>query len=222
MDAPAAAALSDERALEVVFLPGFSTAARATDISGRGVGMDAVRAAVAELDGEVSIWSAPGRGSAVTVRIPLAPATVPALLVTSAATGGGTSRVYAVPLAAIEETVVVDRHCTRLVGGRACMVRRGAAVPLVRAGDWRGLEAGGGDGDGARHDRLDVLVVAVGSARMGLVVDRLVGTQDVPVAHLPDRRDEAPGVAGTTILGDGSIARIVDVAAAAALAGIVA
>ena len=214
MDAGAAAALTDEQALELVFLPGFSTAVQTTDVSGRGVGMDAVRNAIADLNGEVAIRSTIGSGSVFTIRIPLTLAIIQALLVSSGGPGG-TGHVFAVPLEAIEETVIVSRDEARPVNGRPCLVLRDTIVPLVRLGDCLGVASP----DDA--DRLDVVVVTLGATRLGLVVEGLVGKQDVVIKHLPDYLGDVPGVAGATILGDGSVALIVDVAAVAASAGLV-
>jgi len=216
MDAASAAALSDEQAHELVFLPGFSTAVQTTDVSGRGVGMDAVRTAISDLNGEVTISSALGRGSVFTIRIPLTLAIIRALLVTSGASAG-TDQVYAVPLETIEETVIVDRSEARPVSGRPCLVLRDTIVPLVWLGDSLGLAPSADE-----SSRLDVVVVTVGSTRMGLVVDGLVGKQDVVIKHLPDYLGEVRGVTGATILGDGSVALIADVAAIAASAGLTA
>ncbi len=217
MTEDAAAALSDEGALDLVFLPGFSTAATTTDVSGRGVGMDAVRTAIADLNGEISISSAPGRGSAFTIRIPLTLAIIQALLVSSGAGRGGDGprQVYAVPLEAIEETVIVDRSQAKPVNGRPCLVLRDQIVPLVWLSECLSLDASAGQDE----NRLDVVVVTVGPARLGLVVDGLVGKQDVVIKHLPDYLGDVPGVAGATIMGDGSVALIVDVAAVASAAG---
>jgi two-component system, chemotaxis family, sensor kinase CheA len=210
MDSAAAAALSDEDALGLVFLPGFSTAAQTTDVSGRGVGMDAVRTAIADLSGEVAIRSTIGQGSCFTIRLPLTLAIIQALLVTAGPDGAGGGQVWAVPLEAIEETVVVDPAAVRPVGGRPCMVLRDAIVPLVRLRDC--LAAG----DPVAADEkagLEVVVVRGGSGRLGLIVDELAGKQDVVIKHLPEFLGDVAGVAGATILGDGSVALIVDVAA---------
>ncbi|MGD9573523.1 MAG: chemotaxis protein CheW [Thermoleophilia bacterium] len=217
MTAEAAAALTDEQALDLVFLPGFSTAATTTDVSGRGVGMDAVRTAIADLNGEVTISSVQGRGSAFTIRIPLTLAIIQALLVSSGAGRGGDGprQVYAVPLEAIEETVIVDRDQARPVNGRPCLVLRDQIVPLVWLSECLSLHVAAEEDE----NRLDVVVVTVGSARLGLVVDGLVGKQDVVIKHLPDYLGDVPGVAGATIMGDGSVALIVDVAAVASAAG---
>jgi two-component system chemotaxis sensor kinase CheA len=211
MDRAAADALSDRDALGLVFLPGVSTAAQTTDVSGRGVGMDAVRTAIGDLNGEVTIESAIGRGSVFTIRLPLTLAIIQALLVRAGADLRGGSQVWAVPLDAIEETVVVDPAGTRPVGGRPCMVLRDAVVPLVWLRDCLSLE--GGDRDAAAGATIEVVVVRSGEGRMGLVVDGLAGTQDVVIEDLPGFLDDVSGVAGATILGDGSVALIVDVAA---------
>lgn len=211
MDTARAAALSDEQALELIFLPGLSTVARTTAVSGRGVGMDAVRSAIAELHGEIAIASVIGRGSSFTIRLPLTLAIIQALLVTAGTDVTGESgQVWAVPLEVIEETVIVDPAQTRPVGGRPCMVLRDSIVPLLWLRDCLhigGLGRSGGDGP------LEVVVVRSGSSRLGLVVDGLTGKQDVVIKRLPGFLGDVSGVAGATILGDGSVALIVDVAA---------
>ena len=215
MDAGPAAALSDEEALQLAFLPGLSTTEQTTDVSGRGVGLDAVRTAIADLGGEVSIRSTIGEGSCFTIRLPLTLAIVQALLVEAGRDrSGGCSRVWAVPLEAIEETVLVDPADTRTLGGRPCVVLRDGVVPLVRLGERPGL--GGPRDIGGPDGPMRVVVVRAGSTRVGVVVDGLVGTQDVVVKRLPDILGDVAGVAGATILGDGSVALILDVAALAA------
>ncbi len=212
MDQAAADALSDQEAIDLIFLPGFSTAAQTTDISGRGVGMDAVRTAITELNGEVTIQSALGQGSVFTIRLPLTLAIIQALLVDAGADLRGGPQVWAVPLEAIEETVIVDPADTRPVGGRPCMVLRDSVVPLVWLRDCLSL-SGGGTGDGGGS--IEVVVVRSGGNRLGLVVNGLAGKQDVVIKHLPGFLGDVAGVAGATILGDGSVALIVDVAALA-------
>ncbi|MCB0883009.1 MAG: chemotaxis protein CheA, partial [Thermoleophilia bacterium] len=194
--------LSDQEAVELIFLPGLSTAKVATDISGRGVGMDAVRAKINGLNGTVEIRSELGKGSTFTIRLPLTLAIIQALLVTAA---GDT---YALPLEAIEETVVIERAETRPVDGVPCMVLRDNIVPLLSLRDR--LRIAGGD---AEEEHLSVVVVRSGSTRIGVVVDALLGQQDIVIKHLPEYLGEVVAVAGATILGDGSVALIVDVGA---------
>jgi two-component system chemotaxis sensor kinase CheA len=209
-----AAALSDEEALQLVFLPGFSTAKTTTDVSGRGVGMDAVRTAITELSGEVSISSAIGEGSSFTIRLPLTLAIIQALLVEAGGGAEGGGQVWAVPLETIEETVIVDPADTRPVGGQPCVVLRESIVPLVWLSEY--LNLGGPSHTEDPDGPIKVVVVHSGPSRIGLVVDDLVGKQDVVIKHLPDFLGDVPGVAGATILGDGSVALILDVAALSA------
>lgn len=194
--------LTDQEAVELIFLPGLSTAKVATDISGRGVGMDAVRAKIAGLNGTVEIKSVLGAGSTFTIRLPLTLAIIQALLVRAA------GDVYALPLEAIEETVVVQREDTRPVDGSPCMVLRDHIVPLVSLRDRLHI-AGGGEEEGP----MSVVVVRNGNTRLGVVVEDLVGQQDIVIKHLPEYLGEVIAVAGATILGDGSVALIVDVGA---------
>jgi two-component system chemotaxis sensor kinase CheA len=198
--------LTDQEAVDLIFLPGFSTAKETTDVSGRGVGMDAVRAKINGLNGSVEIHSEVGKGSRFTIRLPLTLAIIQALLVRAA------GQTYALPLEATEETVVIGRDETRPVGGRECMVLRERVVPLVHLREH--LELSGGD-DADDRDHLQVVVVRAGGSRIGVVVDRLLGQQDIVIKHLPDFLGEIIGVAGATILGDGQVALIVDITALA-------
>jgi two-component system chemotaxis sensor kinase CheA len=206
MDEAAAAALSDAEALELIFLPGLSTAETTTDVSGRGVGMDAVRTKIAGLNGEVKITSVIGEGTTFTIRLPLTLAIIQALLVHAG------RQTYALPLDAIEETVIVGAEDTHPVHGRPCMVLRDSVVPLISLRDRLDLV----DGQAAAGERHEVVVVRSGSTRLGVVVDGLIGQQDIVIKHLPGYLGDVLGVAGATILGDGSVALIVDVAALAA------
>ncbi len=209
-----AAALSDEEALQLVFLPGFSTAQVTTDVSGRGVGMDAVRTAITDLSGDVSISSTIGEGSSFTIRLPLTLAIIQALLVEAGGDEDGSGQVWAVPLETIEETVIVDPADARPVGGQPCVVLRESIVPLVWLSDY--LHLGSSSHSHEPEGPIKVVVVHSGPSRIGLVVDDLVGKQDVVIKHLPDFLGDVSGVAGATILGDGSVALILDVAALSA------
>jgi two-component system, chemotaxis family, sensor kinase CheA len=149
-----------------------------------------------------------GSGSRFTIRLPLTLAIIQALLVTAA------GEVYALPLDAIDETVVIARSDTRPVDGTDCMVLRDRVVPLVSLRDRLRIAA-----DGDESTQLSVVVVKSGTARMGVVVDALIGQQDIVIKHLPEYLGDIAGVSGATILGDGSVALIVDVGALGARAG---
>lgn len=202
MDGERAAALSDTEALELVMLPGFSTAATTTDISGRGVGMDAVRDRILSLGGSIEITSAPGEGTTFTVHLPLTLAIIGALLVRA---GGET---YAIQTEAIEEIVVVPAAEVRTAGGPPCMVLRDQVVPVVWLRDRLRV-----DGERTHDGDLEVVVVHTGAGRAGVVVDGLVGQQDIVIKQLPAYLGAVLGIAGATVLGNGSVALIVDVAA---------
>ena len=194
--------LSDQEAVELIFMPGLSTAKVTTDVSGRGVGMDAVRAKISGLNGTVEIDSKLGQGTVFTIRLPLTLAIIQALLVRS------DDDTYALPLEAIEETVVIGHDETRPVDGVDCMVLRDHIVPLVSLRDRLGIYGSVPD-----SDHHSVVVLRTGGARLGVVVDGLVGQQDIVIKHLPEYLGDVLGIAGATILGDGSVALIIDVGA---------
>jgi two-component system chemotaxis sensor kinase CheA len=172
--------------------------------------MDAVRSAIAGLHGEIAISSVVGQGSSFTIRLPLTLAIIQALLVTAGTGVTGSGQAWAVPLEVIEETVIVDPGETRPVGGWPCMVLRDSIVPLVCLRDRLNISGAGRAGG---EEPLQVVVVRSGPSRLGLVVDGLTGKQDVVIKRLPGLLGDVSGVAGATILGDGSVALIVDVAA---------
>jgi two-component system chemotaxis sensor kinase CheA len=196
------AALSDAQVYELIFLPGFSTAEQVSDVSGRGVVMDVVRRNINELGGGVEIESSPGRGSTVTIRLPL----------TLAILDGQTVRVgdetYVVPLTSIVESIQVRRDMVNLVAGRGETFRlRGEYLPVIRLHEVLGVP------DPRVTELTDGLLVVVESdgRRGGLLVDDLVGQQQVVIKSLEANYRRVDGIAGATIMGDGSVALILDV-----------
>jgi two-component system chemotaxis sensor kinase CheA len=185
------------RAAELIFTPGFSTAEHMSDVSGRGVGMDAVRAKVRELGGDVRLESVHGAGSHVEIRLPLTLAILRALLVRSA---GGT---FAVPLDRVERTVRLDDHVVRSVRSRPVLLLDGRALPLI-CGAASLAGADGSDGDYA------VLLQAGADDTVALRVDGLVGQRELVVRPLPDELVTDAPVSGAAVLSDGDIALIVD------------
>ena len=196
--APGDADTVDEAgAAELIFTPGFSTAEHMSDVSGRGVGMDAVRAKVRELGGDVRLESVHGAGSHVEIRLPLTLAILRALLVRS---GGGT---FAIPLDRVERTVRLDDHVVRSVRSRPVLLHDGRALPLIcAAASLAG--AGGSDGDYA------VLLQAGTGDTIALRVDGLVGQRELVVRPLPEELVTDAPVSGAAVLSDGDIALIVD------------
>lgn len=196
----AAARLSDGEVLELIFAPGFSTAEQVSDISGRGVGMDIVRTNVERLGGSVEVFSTLGQGTRFVLRLPLTLAILQALLVQVA---GG---VYAIPLNAVTETLRVPRRQVQTIRGQEAILLRGRVLPVVRLATVFGWER-------AEHGRPNLLIVAahVGERQLGLVVDALLGEQEVVIKALGPVIGEVPGISSAAILGDGTVALIVDV-----------
>ncbi len=198
--AEAAPRISDGEARDLIFLPGFSTAERVTDVSGRGVGLDIVRTNIQRLSGTVEVASEVGGGTSFRIKLPLTLAIISGLLVR---VGDST---LAVPLNVVVETLRLRREDVRTVTRHEMVVARGRTLPLVRLGEHLGLESATRAGDGY------VVVVRAGAREAGLVVDDLVGEQDVVIKTLGEYLGELPGIAGATILGDGRVSIILDVA----------
>ncbi|HUB91294.1 MAG TPA: chemotaxis protein CheA [Dyella sp.] len=194
--------LSDEAVGELIFQPGFSTATVTTDLSGRGVGMDVVRRNVVDLGGNVGIKSRAGQGTTFTIALPLTLAIIDGL---SAAVGG---ECYIVPLVSIVESVQLRADAVRSVTGGGELFRfRGEYLPIVRLHQ----QFGCADARQQIEDGL-VIVVEADGTQIGLFVDELVGQQQAVVKSLEANYRRVDGISGATILADGSVALIVDVA----------
>lgn len=192
------AVLSQRQCLELIFAPGFSTAPEVTELSGRGVGMDVVRRTVEGLRGTIDLTSAPGQGSCVTLRLPLTLAIVEGLLVE---TGGER---YTLPLSAVQEIVALPPgHDDRSDRTRDHLDIRGRFVPFLRLREL--LDCPGSD-----PADPTVVVVASGGAGVGLVVDRIVGTHQTVIKQMTRLHSGLRSIAGAAILGDGSVALILD------------
>ncbi len=193
--------LSDERIDNLIFMPGFSTADQVSDLSGRGVGMDVVKRNINDLGGTVSIQSEPGRGSTVTIRLPLTLAILDGQL---AKVGRET---YILPLISIVESLRMQSRCLNRITGTTEVYRfRNEYIPVIRLNRLFGVE-------GATEDLEEGLLVVVESdGRLaGLFVDRLLGQQQVVIKSLETNFHQLPGVSGATILGDGQVALILDI-----------
>jgi two-component system, chemotaxis family, sensor kinase CheA len=189
-------AIDAAQAVELLFAPGFSTAEQTSDVSGRGVGMDAVRTTIRELGGDVEMLSAPGAGSTVHIRLPLTLAIVAALLVETRGLP------FAIPLDRIERTLSLRDQTVRSVAGRRMLVLRDGALPLLD-----GAEALG-HGDAGAHEYA--VVVRGAHGRVALAVERLVGQRELVTRPLPPEVGERAAVSGGAVLSDGAIALIVD------------
>ncbi|MBS0418111.1 MAG: chemotaxis protein CheA [Proteobacteria bacterium] len=192
--------LTDEQVYELIFLPGFSTAEKTTDVSGRGVGMDVVRRNVKELGGNIEIASELGKGSRFIITLPLTLAIVDGQSVSVG------SETYIVPLTSIVESLQLQPQSVSKLSGRGEVFSfRGDYLPIVRLHELFGIEARAT----ALHEGL--IVVAEGDGRrIGLFVDELLGQQQVVIKSMEANYGPVDGVAGATILGDGSVALILD------------
>ena len=191
--------LSDNELLQLIFAPGFSTAAAITNLSGRGVGMDVVKRTIEGLRGSIELTSTPGEGSVVSLRIPLTLAIIDGLLVRV-----GTDR-YVIPLAAVEECVELSVEQDMRSTGRSLITLRDQLVPFIRL---RSLFATGLAPD--PHQK--VVVVSVGQERVGLVVDQILGDHQTVIKPLSSFHADVGTFSGATILGDGGVALILDMA----------
>ena len=199
--------MSDKEAFGLIFKPGFSTAAAVTSVSGRGVGMDVVKTNIEKLNGMIDIDSEIGVGTSMKLKIPLTLAIIQALLV------GVQEEYYAIPLASVLETVRISKDEIYTVEGKNVMRLRDEVLSLVHIGDIfeveRILDA---------NEHAYVVVLGLGTSKLGLIVDTLVGQEEIVIKSLGDYLKGIEGVAGATIRGDGGVTLIVDVVALMSMA----
>jgi two-component system chemotaxis sensor kinase CheA len=194
--------LTEDELLRLLARPGFSTAEKVTDLSGRGVGVDAVYTRVRALGGAMDIRSVPGQGTTMILRLPLTLAIVRALLVRVA------DEVYAIPLAHVSETIELESEILRTVKGREVLLARDEVLPLMRLRDLVGLPAYQSPSEIALEH---VVVIDLGDRRAGLVIDELTGQEEIVVKQYDAVREGLPFFGGATLLSDGSPSLIVDV-----------
>ncbi len=195
--------LTDSEAVNIIFMPGFSTAEKVTDVSGRGVGMDVVRTNINKINGSVEIATQKGAGSTFTIRLPLTIAIIQALMVTIGA------ETYAIPLASVVETVKITEKDIKTLSGSEVLNLRQQVLPLIRLRDEFKVPHVG-DGAGIPEGQY-VVVVQVGSKNLGLVVDRLPYQEEVVIKSMGQILSGIRGLAGATITGDGRVVIILDV-----------
>jgi two-component system chemotaxis sensor kinase CheA len=200
--------LTPREILALVFLPGFTTKAEATNLSGRGVGMDIVKTNIAKLGGIVDITSEVGIGTKMTITLPITLAIISVLVVEIA------GRTFCMPLAAVEEAITLDESLVRTFEGREVMTQRGATLPICRLGRFFGIAEAQPVGTRAgRHRKSFVVIASVGNRRLGFVVDKLVGQQDIVIKALGKSLKTVRGFAGATELGDQRVGLVLDVGA---------
>jgi len=194
--------MSDKEAFALIFRPGFSTAAQVTSVSGRGVGMDVVKTNIEKLNGMIDIDSEVGRGTSMKLKIPLTLAIIQALLV------GVQEEYYAIPLASVLETVRIAKDDIYTVESRSVMRLRDEVLSLVHIGDIFEVER---VFDNSEH--AYVVVLGLAESKIGLIVDTLIGQEEIVIKSLGEYLKGIEGIAGATIRGDGGVTLIVDVAA---------
>ena len=191
--------LSREEAIELLFDSGFSTARNVTDISGRGVGLDVVKTKIESLSGEIFVDSKPGQGTRFTIKLPLTLAIIQALMVSVC------DEIYAIPLSSVDETTMITASDIKMVQNQEVIMLRGSVLPLYRLGELL-LISGQSD-----TDEMYVVVVRKAEKQIGLVVDSLIGQQEIVIKSLGRLLGGIPGLAGAIVAGDGHVRLILDI-----------
>jgi two-component system chemotaxis sensor kinase CheA len=196
-----ASSISDRDALNLIFLPGFSTAGKVTNVSGRGVGLDVVKANITKLNGMIDVQSTLGQGTKFILKLPLTLAIIQGLLVDVC------GEIFIIPLSSVIEVVRIPRSQVHSIKGREIIRLRDSVLPLVRLANIFNLSS-----NGDFKENLYVVVVGLAEKKLGIVVDGLVGQKEVVIKSLGSYLNNVRGIAGATILGDGTVRMIVDVA----------
>ncbi|RRV42052.1 chemotaxis protein CheA [Pseudomonas sp. o96-267] len=200
LDKDAADRLNEFECYNLIFAPGFSTKTEISDVSGRGVGMDVVKTKISQLNGTVNVFSQKGQGSKIIIKVPLTLAIMPTLMVMLE------NQAFAFPLVNVNEIFHLDLSRTNVVDGQEVVIVRDKALPLFYLKRWLVPQA---FHEGQREGH--VVILTVGSQRIGFVVDQLVGQEEVVIKPLGKMLQGTPGMSGATITGDGRIALILDV-----------
>ena len=191
--------MSDKDIVNLLFLPSFSTAEKVTDVSGRGVGLDVVKSKIEALSGEVDVKTKFGEGSTWTIRLPLTLAIIQALMVVVG------DEKYAISLGSIETIENITGHDIKYVQAKEVINLRGSVIPLIRLDDMLDIRKERGN-----DDNLVVVIVRKGDKQAGLVVDELIGQQEIVIKSLGKYINKCKFISGATILGDGEVALILD------------
>jgi two-component system chemotaxis sensor kinase CheA len=193
--------LDDDEIMDLIFMPGFSTRAEISEISGRGVGMDVVKNNLSKISGHIDIESEKGKGSKITVSLPITLAILQAVIVETS------SRIYAIPLHSVQESLLIKADDVETVEKREVLEYRSITLPLVRLEDVFGLSK-----SDATSEELYVVVVAIAQHKFGIVVDGVIGEQDIVIKSIGEIFSKIKGVAGATDLGNNETVLVLDVA----------
>lgn len=193
------AAMEPREAVNLIFLPGFSTAEKVTDVSGRGVGMDVVRTNIRKINGTVEVESEEGQGSQIIIKLPLTIAIIQALMVEVEKT------IFAIPLSTVIEAVRITKRDIQTINGREVLHLRDRVLPLIRLTREFDIP------ENPERDRFYVVVAALGDRRVGVVVDELRSQEEVVIKSIWDYLETVKGVSGATITGEGKVVLILDI-----------
>ncbi|WP_255311272.1 chemotaxis protein CheA [Candidatus Kryptonium thompsonii] len=197
-----AMSISDKDILNFIFIPGFSTASKVTNVSGRGVGLDVVKANIMKLNGIIDLQSTPGVGTKFILKLPLTLAIIQGLLV------GVAGEIFIIPLSSVVEVVRVKPDQVHSIKGREIIRLRDSILPLVRLEEIFNLKSN----DHREKRNFYIVVLGLAEKKIGLVVDALIGQKEVVIKSLGSYLKNVKGIAGATILGDGTVRLIIDVA----------
>jgi two-component system chemotaxis sensor kinase CheA len=190
---------TDQEAHQFIFLPGFSTAAKISNVSGRGVGLDVVKTTIEKLNGTITVTSEKGKGSKFSIRLPLTLAIIQGLLVRVG------KETYSIPIASVVESVRVKKEEINTIDNYEVLNVRNEVISVLRLSRLFNIPTAG-DGE-----YCFVVIVGSHDKKIGVMVDALIGEEDVVIKPLRDQFTQSPGIAGASILGDGSVSLIIDV-----------
>lgn len=196
-----AMSISDKDILNFIFIPGFSTASKVTNVSGRGVGLDVVKANITKLNGMIDVQSTPGHGTKFILKLPLTLAIIQGLLVNVC------DEIFIIPLSSVIEVVRIKQDQIHRIKNKEMIRLRDSVLPLVRLEKIFNLKA---NGDEKKY--LYIVVIGLAEKKLGVVVDGLIGQKEVVIKSLGSYLNNTKGIAGATILGDGTVRMIIDVA----------
>ncbi len=193
--------LSDSEINRFIFTPGFSTSSEVTDISGRGVGLDVVKTKIESINGDISIETKPGLGTKFRIKLPLTLAIIQALMVSVK------DEIYAIPLSSVNETSLINQSDIKVIQNQEVIILRGDVLPLFRLKHILNVP-----GEDIAQPQIYVVVVRKGEHQIGLVVDTLIGQQEIVIKSLGKILTGISGIAGAIVAGDGNVRLIIDIA----------
>jgi len=191
--------ISDQDAYQLIMQPGFSTADKISNISGRGVGLDVVKTMITNLKGNISVSSEHGKGTTFTIKLPLTLAIIQGLLVKVG------KEVYSIPIANVIESQCIPVEEINHLDNHEIMNLRNEVISVLRLSNLFGIK------NSVQSDECYIVIVGTQEKKIGVMVDSLIGEEDVVIKPLQDKFTDSPGIAGASILGDGSVSLIVDV-----------